>query len=94
MRVVVYHAGYGCDTGCCGHVIELNGEEHGFEFIHPDPWQAAPPGGSWLDLSWEGSEDGDPPPALRAWVEKVVTEACGAEHVADIDWSACFVSTE
>jgi hypothetical protein len=23
MKVIVYHAYYGCDTGCCGHRIEL-----------------------------------------------------------------------
>jgi hypothetical protein len=34
-RVVVYHALYGCDTGCCGHVIELDGKEVEFEFHHP-----------------------------------------------------------
>lgn len=33
-RVVVYHAGYGCDTGCCGHVVEVDGVEE-FSFSHP-----------------------------------------------------------
>lgn len=35
MRVVVYHAGYGCDTGCCGHVVELEDGREKFEFTHP-----------------------------------------------------------
>ncbi len=35
MRVVVYHGGYGCDTGCCGHWVEIDGENAGFEFGHP-----------------------------------------------------------
>lgn len=34
MRVVVYHSGYGCDTGCCGHVVRLDGKER-FSFDHP-----------------------------------------------------------
>ena len=34
MRVVVYHDYYGCDTGCCGHIIEM-GDESKFDFIHP-----------------------------------------------------------
>ncbi len=34
-RIVVYHAYYGCETGCCGHVIEVDGEERGFHFRHP-----------------------------------------------------------
>jgi len=39
-RLVVYHEGYGCETGCCGHVIRI-GEKHlgemvgRFEFSHP-----------------------------------------------------------
>ena len=37
VRVVVYHSGYGCDTGCCGHVVELDGERtDSFEFGHPE----------------------------------------------------------
>ena len=35
----VYHAGYGCDTGCCGHVFELTKPDgttvERFEFDHP-----------------------------------------------------------
>ena len=43
-RVVVYHGYYGCETGCCGHVVELDGEEK-WTFDHPgyneDPLQFA-----------------------------------------------------
>ncbi len=36
-KVVVYHATYGCETGCCGHVIFVDGKEivGSFEFDHP-----------------------------------------------------------
>lgn len=33
-KVVVYHGGYGCDTGCCGHIVEWDGGEK-FTFDHP-----------------------------------------------------------
>lgn len=33
-KVFVQHEGYGCDTGCCGHVIHVGDEEH-FRFEHP-----------------------------------------------------------
>ena len=33
-RVVVYHSYYGCETGCCGHTVELDGQEK-FLFDHP-----------------------------------------------------------
>ena len=35
-KVIVYHQFYGCDTGCCGHIVEMDGKRvGGFEFIHP-----------------------------------------------------------
>jgi hypothetical protein len=34
-RVVVYHASYGCDTGCCGHIIERDDEQVEFIIAHP-----------------------------------------------------------
>lgn len=33
--VRVYHSEYGCDTGCCGHTVEIDGVER-FEFSHPN----------------------------------------------------------
>lgn len=38
MKIRVLHAYYGCDTGCCGHIIEIDDEEIGgsFEFGHPE----------------------------------------------------------
>ena len=39
LTVRVYHAGCGCDTGCCGHVFELTKPDgttvERFEFDHP-----------------------------------------------------------
>ena len=37
-RVVVYHRGHGCETGCCGHAIEVDEDgktDERFEFEHP-----------------------------------------------------------
>jgi hypothetical protein len=39
-RVIVYHTTYGCDTGCCGHVVTIEDEqgnelEREFDFSHP-----------------------------------------------------------
>jgi hypothetical protein len=33
-KVIVYHSGYGCDTGCCGHIVEIDGKGK-FFFAHP-----------------------------------------------------------
>lgn len=40
MKIIVYHAYYGCDTGCCGHRIELRDDQgisqsSEFDFTHP-----------------------------------------------------------
>ena len=35
-RIIVSHRFYGCDTGCCGHVIKVDDEQvGGFHFDHP-----------------------------------------------------------
>lgn len=37
MKVIVLHEEYGCETGCCGHVIEVDGVRVGeFDFSHPN----------------------------------------------------------
>lgn len=41
-RVLVLHREYGCDTGCCGHVVQVDGIEvdlrdgFKFDFMHPN----------------------------------------------------------
>ena len=40
MIITVVHGGYGCDTGCCGHWVEVDGQNlrgiNGFVFAHLD----------------------------------------------------------
>lgn len=34
----MYHSYYGCETGCCGHVVEIDteqGTKSKFDFVHP-----------------------------------------------------------
>lgn len=33
-HIVVYHSYYGCETGCCGHTVEIDDKEE-FFFDHP-----------------------------------------------------------
>lgn len=36
MKIRVLHSYYGCDTGCCGHIVEVDGKDIGsFSFDHP-----------------------------------------------------------
>lgn len=74
-RVIVFHARYGCETGCCGHVVQVgDGDwtEDNFQFTHPYVART--------------SEE------IRNWIQELVTEQAGAEHVADIDWENCLVT--
>lgn len=75
-KVIVYHSYYGCDTGCCGHRVEIinpdaervytgNGE---FKFDHPD----------------QGEDD-------VTFAIRLVTEEFGADHVEDLDWENCVI---
>jgi hypothetical protein len=34
-KIVVYHSGFGCATGCCGHTIKGDDNE---EFFFDHPW--------------------------------------------------------
>lgn len=34
-KIIVYHRGYGCETGCCGHAVAIDDQEKSFEFTHP-----------------------------------------------------------
>jgi len=35
-KYIVYHSYYGCDSGCCGHVVESDDEKQSrFSFVHP-----------------------------------------------------------
>jgi hypothetical protein len=75
MKVIVYHAGYGCDTGCCGHIVamdenpdEYGGNEHEkFEFDHP----------------YDESD--------LEFAKRLVRETFGEKHVADLDWDNCII---
>jgi aerobic-type carbon monoxide dehydrogenase small subunit (CoxS/CutS family) len=36
-KILVMHRYFGCDTGCCGHCVEIDGKElpRSFDFAHP-----------------------------------------------------------
>lgn len=76
-RVIVYHTSYGCDSGCCGHTVELQDDER-FEFTHP-PY--IPPSAS-VEVRDR---------VYREFAEDLVREVFGEEHVADLDWGECWI---
>lgn len=65
MKVLVMHSSYGCETGCCGHVILVGDDDKLFTFDHPfgqDPRQWAEEliteelgPGHVADLDWKNS---------------------------------------
>lgn len=76
-RVVVYHGYYGCDTGCCGHTLEVDDPElqrkigWGFNFFHP---------------RYYGDDPVEMEKAAKKFAEDFIREELGEEHVADLDW--------
>ena len=71
MKITVLHSYYGCDTGCCGHIIEVDGEQRGrFEFDHPSDYKVPEDKLEWAknfvreqmgeehvkDLDWDNCE--------------------------------------
>ena len=35
-KIVVFHTFHGCETGCCGHVVIVDGASRRLRFDHPD----------------------------------------------------------
>jgi hypothetical protein len=74
IKVIVYHDFYGCDTGCCGHTVEVTeGDDpvKGRHFLFAHPYSA------------------DEEAELKQWARERVEEVYGAEHAADLDWANC-----
>ena len=86
MKVVVLHAGYGCDTGCCGHVVRPSdgkdayddGTIGDFEFEHP----------------YSAKTDEERKEWAIDFARKVIETECGANHAFDLDWENCVISTD
>jgi hypothetical protein len=76
MKVIVTHEYYGCETGCCGHVVELYEDDgtyvtNDFFFDHP--------------YYKDKDEDG----TWRKWAEEFVKDAgCDPK---DLDWDNCII---
>ena len=86
MKYVVYHSEYGCDTGCCGHFVEIS-EDDGtyvgsdFDFSHP------------YDLYRETDENRREM-IKREFARKLLVDNFGEDHVADLDWENCLISDD
>lgn len=82
VKVIVFHRGYGCETGCCGHAIEVDGEELAGSFTFSHPY------GSYNATMDERDS------AFRAFAEELIVDHLGADHVADLDWENCIVTDD
>ena len=71
-RVVVFHRGYGCGTGCCGHAVRIDEREVDgtFYFDHRDE--------SDDETAWAV--------AFAKERLKYARPPLTAEHMADLDW--------
>lgn len=72
LKVRVYHGYYGCDTGCCGHYVELEGKEEEFTFEH--------------NYSFGGEEIDNREWAIE--LAKEVIEKRWPECIDSIDWDS------
>lgn len=94
-KVIVYHRGYGCDTGCCGHTVEIYADDvvagagedfapYFYDSISDDSvhnFEFAHPYGS--------DEAG-----RLAFAQDMVRSKYGEEHVKDLDWEHCIVTDD
>lgn len=83
MKYVVYHADYGCETGCCGHAIRVTKDDgqfvdSDFTFSHP------------YDL-YGVKDEKKREEIMREFAAKLLKEEFGGEHTADLDWENCLI---
>lgn len=74
LKVIVFHTTYGCDTGCCGHTIMVDGglenDLYSFTFDHPDDGQ------DHKEFALEFAKE---------WAKQNLDE----NHSWDLDWDNC-----
>lgn len=75
MKVIVYHASYGCETGCCGHIVKIDED--------PAQYGGTPAGRQKFEFTHPYGDD------PRKFAEELVREVFGEEHVKDLDWENC-----
>lgn len=74
-KIIVCHAYYGCDTGCCGHSIEVNDRRIDFSFDHPEENEDIE---KWMVNILQD-------------VKKRLTAEFGEDHLKDVDWDNCII---
>jgi hypothetical protein len=89
VKVDIRHTWYGCETGCCGHSIEVDGEgRSGYLFFFEHPDKDVTPEAFAHELVRQAHKD-----APGGWFARMVNEAGGYElgevEVTDVercDW--------
>lgn len=76
MKIVVMHGSYGCETGCCGHWLEVDDVDRRDTFDFDHPWAA-----DWALTDEEKFK----------WARDFVAEHLGEEHVKDLDMANSYV---
>lgn len=80
-RIVVYHRGFGCETGCCGHVIATVPDDAVIE----DRWDLDDYDGEFTFSHPYRDEN------LKQWARNLIRDELGEEHVKDLDWENSWV---
>lgn len=88
-KVIVYHAYYGCDTGCCGHVVDVFNDDVVARDDFDPQWD-----GERRDFTFDHPRGNYGAAERLAWARKTVREELGEEHVADLAWERCIISDD
>lgn len=70
MKIRVLHTHHGCDTGCCGHIIEVDDDQNRDWSEHCQ-----------FELDHPGYKEDH-----LEYAKRFISEKFGAEHVVDLDW--------
>lgn len=85
-KILVFHTGYGCETGCCGHTVALFDTKE-FDNEDFDPRWYDPINDRESNRNFEFEHpDGNTEEAKLEFAKEMVTWTYGEEHVKDLDW--------
>lgn len=91
-KVIVYHRYYGCDTGCCGHAVNVFDDDVAARDAFSPYWNRALNTRDHFGFDHPYDDYSD---AQRLeWAKEFVRVRLGEEHVADLDWEHCIISDD
>lgn len=82
MKILVYHRGYGCETGCCGHAVAWFPDD----YVPEDKWDYY--GYEGVDNFYFEHIYGQD---AFEFAKSIIAKRYGEDHIKDLDFENSFI---